>query len=172
MPPPEPNMPHTPEDIELLRHEKYRLSLIEHQGFGMSALYRLDEVSRLDSYITVMEKFLESSILAELDSLEPTLAKLTDIEKDVFLQDNYPVHWEDNFGTRIRSAFCIQLCSYVEEVLVDLSTRIHVIGRCSAIKLRKHLPAIGQYESYFADNAEFSAPAPQLWGNPPIFRAR
>lgn len=81
----------------------------------------------------------------------------------MFWQNNYPVHWEENFGTRTRSAFCIQLCSHVESVLVDIAERVRIIERCAGIKVKKNAPAIWQYKAYFESAAKFLGPPARLW---------
>lgn len=151
------------EKQEEQRSECFRTYILGSSGLGMTPMFRHDEISRLRSFILTMEKFFEDSIQAEMTELEPSMRTLSADEKDLFLQYNYPIHWEENFGTRTRSAFCIQLCSHVETVLIDVAERVHIIDRCPAIKIKKHLPAIGQYRAYFEANAKFTGPSLRLW---------
>lgn len=88
--------------------------------------------------------------------------------KDEFWQWNFPIHWQDIFGVRIRSAFCIQLCSQVEATLGDIAHRIEVIEGCPAIgKINKKEFKMGstldKHKRYFTKYAEFKSLDEDLW---------
>ena len=98
-----------------------------------------------------------------MKELETKAASLREEAKDKFWQWNYPIHWQDIFGVRIRSAFVAQLCSRVEATLGDIAHRVQVIERCM-IEVR-HIKGstLEQHKLYLAAFAKFEGPPPDLW---------
>lgn len=152
------------------RRESYRLYILRQDGMSMTPMFRLDEMDRMRSYITTMEQFFDDSLQDDLNRFEPQMAPLSDEEKDEFLQYNYPVHWEDNFGITTRAAFCIMLCSHVEAALNDIAKRVQVIQRCGEMNKKNkssatqaRLSTVMSYKLYFEQRANFSGPPTEDW---------
>ena len=80
-------------------------------------------------FINTLEKYLDEAERKEVAALETAAKHLSEEEKDEYWQWRYPIHWQDVFGVRIRSAFCAQLCSHLEAVMGDLCRRVQTIGR-------------------------------------------
>lgn len=146
-----------------LRQEQFRRAILHSNGLGMSPLVQGDEFSRSRMYIDTMEKFIVESTYLEATSLEPQTLLLSDEEKDFFWQNSYPVHWEEIFGVRTRSAFCIQLYSHIEAIVADVAQRIEIIGRCSAITLSRETSLIKNHRAYFMAQAQFEGPSEEQW---------
>lgn len=145
-----------------LHHEMFRRDIL--RGAGLHGpLYATEELKRARFFIETMEEFIDSSETAEVKELEAHAASLSEEAKDEFWQWNYPIHWQDIFGVRIRSAFCAQLCSHVEATLGDIAHRVQVIERCP-IKVRDIKGStLEQHKLYLVTFAKFEGPAPELW---------
>lgn len=145
-----------------LHREIFRRNILEGSGL-VGPLYATDELQRSRFFIETMEQFIESSETAEVKELEAKIASLSEEAKDEFWQWNYPIHWQDIFGVRIRSAFVAQLCSHVEATLGDIAHRVRVIERC-AIEVR-HIKGstLEQHKLYLDTFAKFDGPPPDIW---------
>jgi hypothetical protein len=145
-----------------LHHEIFRRDILHGTGLH-GPLYAAEELRRARFFIETMEEFIHSSETAEVKELEARSASLSEKEKDEFWQWNYPIHWQDIFGVRIRSAFCAQLCSHIEAMLGDIAHRVQVIERCP-IKVRDIKGStLEQHKLYLVTFAKFEGLAPGLW---------
>ena len=126
-------------------------------------LFRSEELRRSWFFIETMEQFIASSETAEVKQLEVQTQSMSADAKDEFWQWNYPIHWQDIFGVRIRSAFCAQLCSQAEATQGDIAHRVHVIER-SAIQVKNLKGSTLEQHRMFLDFiAKFEGPSPELW---------
>jgi hypothetical protein len=145
-----------------LHRETFRRDILCGTGL-IGPLHAIEELRRARFFIKRMEEFISSSENAEITVLETEAASLSEEAKDEFWQWHYPIHWQDIFGVRIRSAFCVQLCSHVEATLGDIAHRVQVIER-SAIKVRDLKGStIDRHKLYLAAFNKFGGPAPELW---------
>lgn len=129
-------------------------------------LYSSDGFDRSRLFIQTMEQFIETSEAKEVKHFEELAQSLSPEDKDEFWQWNYPIHWQDIFGVRIRSAFCIQLCSQVEAILSDIAHRIQVIKDCPVMGKKKKFKQgsiLERHKRYFYEYANFEGPDEELW---------
>jgi hypothetical protein len=122
-----------------------------------------EELRRSKFFIETMENFVSSSQSAEVEKLEQHAGAMSAEAKDEFWQWHYPIHWEDIFGVRIRSAFVAQLCSHIEALLADIAHRVQVIER--SVVLLKHVKGttLEQAKLYYKAFARFDGPPESLW---------
>jgi hypothetical protein len=142
--------------------EAYRQQVLYNRGI-IGPMNGKEELRRSRFFIETMEEFIRGSETAEVKELEAKARGLSDEAKDEFWQWHYPIHWEDIFGVRIRSAFCAQLCSQIEATLGDIAHRVEVIERCE-VEL-KHLKgtALEGAKRYFSAFGKFDGPPDALW---------
>ena len=145
-----------------LQQDLLRRATLERTGF-MGPLFGSDEFFRARFFIEKMESYIESSEAAEVTELETRTVALSDDEKQDFWSWNYPIHWEDIFGTRIRSALCIQICSHVEAVLGDVAHRVKVIERCGAPKRPDSGSMLEKHLAFLTTKANFGQPSALQW---------
>jgi hypothetical protein len=152
--------------------EHFRTEILRGRSLiGVNAAH--EELKRSRFFIETMEQFVSSSEGAEVKALEKSVSGLSAEAKDEFWQWHYPIHWEDIFGVRIRSAFVAQLCSHIEALLADIAHRVQVIERSSM--LLKHLKgtALEQARLYYQAFGRFGPPDEELWAKMVhIFRIR
>jgi hypothetical protein len=132
-----------------------------------------EELKRSKFFIETMEQFVSSSESKEVKALEKSIGAMSAESKDEFWQWHYPIHWEDIFGVRIRSAFVAQLCSHVEALLGDIAHRVQVIERSSV--LLKHIKgtALEQARLYYQAFGRFGPPNEEVWAKMAhVFRIR
>lgn len=145
-----------------LHREMFRLEVLNGTGI-VGPLNAFEELKRSRFFIETMEQFISSSETSEVKALEVQAQALSEDAKDEFWQWHYPIHWQDIFGVRIRSAFCAQLCSQVEATLGDMAHRVHVIER-SAINVKNLKGStLEQHKLYLEAFAKFENPKPELW---------
>jgi len=148
-----------------LYRETFRQGVLQGTVIG-GPLDAAEELRRSRFFIKTMEQYIASSERTEVKQLEAEAQALSDEVKDEFWQWNYPIHWQDIFGVRIRSAFCAQLCSQVEAALGDIAHRIQVIERCSALGKNKKFKkgsTLDKHKRYFTQYAKFDGPEDELW---------
>lgn len=142
--------------------EVFRLNVLNGTGI-IGPLNAFEELKCSRFFIETLEQFIASSETNEIKELEAQAQKLSEDVKDEFWQWHYPIHWQDIFGVRIRSAFCVQLCSQVEATLGDVAHRVHCIER-STIKVRDLKGStLEQHKLYLEAFAKFKSPTPELW---------
>lgn len=153
--------------------EALRQTYLYSKGF-MVPLTVHEEFRQSGFFIEIMEKFIESACEEEVRRLENEAGPLSAEAADEFWQWNYPVYWEDVFGSRIRSAFCTQLCSQVEATLGTISNRVQVLVRCPvSVKDLKGGGTLEQHRKYLHLFGKFKSPTAQLWDQMNyIFRLR
>jgi len=145
-----------------LHREMFRRSILEGSGLA-GPLCATDGLQRSRFFIETMEQFIDSSETDEVKALEANITSLSEEAKDEFWQWNYPIHWQDIFGVRIRSAFVAQLCSHIEATLGDIANRVRVIERC-AIEVRQIKGStLEQHKLYLNTFAKFDGPLPEIW---------
>ena len=152
--------------------EHFRSEILHGRGI-LGPSDATEELKRSRFFIETMEQFVASSESDEVKALEREAKDLSPEAKDEFWQWHYPIHWEDIFGVRIRSAFVAQLCSHVEALLGDIAHRVQVIERSKV--LLKHLKgtALEQAQLYFTAFGRFEGPNPDLWAKmTDVFRIR
>jgi hypothetical protein len=152
--------------------EHFRQAILEGRGI-LGPSDAVEEMRRSKFFIETMEQFVASSENDEVRALESEARGLSAQEKDEFWQWHYPIHWEDIFGVRIRSAFVAQLCSHVEALLGDIAHRVQVIERSSVMLKDLKGTALDQARLYFTAFGRFEGPAEALWGKMRgVFRIR
>lgn len=92
----------------------------------------------------------------EVNALEKCIETLTAEQKDEYWQWHYPIHWQEIFSNRLRASFVMQLCSFVEGELNEISKRVEVISNApigvsdlrgsTLSKPKKFLQAFGGFE--------------------------
>ena len=136
------------------------------EGSGLVGPLETDALQRSRVFIKTMEQFIYSSETSDVTALTAKAQTLSDEARDEFWQWHYPVHWQDIFGVRIRSAFCAQLCSLIEAVLGDIARRIEVIDQCViALKQLNAPTTLGKYKLYLEAFGKFTGPSPEAWKN-------
>lgn len=143
------------------------------KGF-MTPMMVNEEFRQAGFFIKTMEEFIESSTSTEVERLKAEANALNPDDVEEFWAWNFPVHWEDVIGTRIRSAFCTQICSQVEATLGKICELVRVLERCPlTIKDIKSGAVLEQHKNYLSKVGNFNGPPKILWdemGN--IFRLR
>ncbi len=142
--------------------EMFRRNTLEGSGL-VGPLYATDELQRARFFIETMEEFIDSSETAEVKALETNITSLSEEAKDEFWQWNYPIHWQDIFGVRIRSAFVAQLCSHIEATLGDIAHRVQVIERCPIEVSKIKGSTLEQHKLYLHTFAKFEGPPSEVW---------
>lgn len=145
-----------------LHKELFRKKIINGSGI-IGALCATEELKRANFFIDTMERFIMSSETVEVQQLELQALALSEEEKNEFWQWNYPVHWQDIFGVRIRSAFCAQLCSQVEATLGDIAHRVQIIERCRVKVKDIKGSTLEQHKLYLTAFARFNGPSAEIW---------
>lgn len=160
-------------EIHMNDDERRRHGLLHSKGF-MSPWHAADGFRQAGFFIKTMEEFIESSTAAEVAKLKEEASKLEPDDTDEFWAWNYPDHWEDIFGARIRSAFCTQLCSQVESTLGTICSLVQILERFPlSIKDLKGSAVLEQHRKYLTKVGRFANPSPQLWDEMGyIFRLR
>jgi hypothetical protein len=143
--------------------EKMRSALLQSRGI-MHSFSVSEELRQSRFFIDTMERFISDSEKEEVDALKEQTESMTDDEKDDFWQNNFPVHWDEVFGIRIRSAFCTQLCSQVEGTLSSISGYVQVLSRSPlSFKNIKGPTVLEQHRLYLESFGSFSGPSNTLW---------
>lgn len=145
-----------------LHREGLRRSVLYGTGI-IGPLDASEELKRSRFFIETMERYIASSETTEVKQLEARAHALSEEAKDEFWQWHYPIHWQDIFGVRIRSAFCSQLCSQVEATLGDIAHRVQVIERCAVGVKNIKGSTLEQHKLYLTAFAKFEGPAAELW---------
>lgn len=122
-----------------------------------------EELRRSQFFIETMEQYIATSEEAEVHHLAANAETLSDEAKDEFWQWNYPIHWQDIFGVRIRSAFCIQLCSLIEATLGDMAHRVQIIERCQIEINHIKGSTLEKHKRYLTAFGKFNGPDADLW---------
>jgi len=79
--------------------------------------YTVSQLRELRQYLELLDDVIQKSKDEEIAKLEETYSNLPDSQKEIFWQDNYPIHWEELFSFNLRSAFILQLCKVIEPYL-------------------------------------------------------
>jgi len=145
-----------------LHREMFRRDILQGTGI-VGPLDAFEELKRARFFIETMEQYIASSETAEVKLLEAQAQALSPEAKDEFWQWNYPIHWQDIFGVRIRSAFCAQLCSQVEATLGDIAHRVQVIERCTIQVKNIKGSTLDRHKLYLNAFANFEGPGDELW---------
>ncbi len=153
--------------------EKRRHAFLHGKGF-MTPFFATEEFRQAGFFIETMESFIESSAAAEVSRLQEEAEKLSEEDADEFWSWNYPIHWEEVFGARIRSSFCTQVCSQVEGTLGKICELVQILERCPlSIKDMKGGSVLEQHRKYLSKVGQFTNPSPLLWSEiGHIFRLR
>lgn len=133
-------------------------------GDGMFGPFlSLDEISKSKMFIETMEDFIKSSEDEEVASLSRRICHLSAEQRDEYWQDNYPVHWQEIFATRIRSTFVIQLCSSVEGQIDEVCRRIEMIARVPLKLSNLNGSILEKGRRYMEAFGSFTAPSDADW---------
>lgn len=139
------------------KSDRLRKDLLSGQGIFGPFLYPYwEEINKSKFFLETMEKFVDTSERDEVTALERGIASLTPEQKDEYWQWHYPIHWQEIFSNRLRASFIMQLCSFVEGELGEISGRVKVLTE-APIKLsdlqgstlskpKKYLQAFGRFE--------------------------
>jgi hypothetical protein len=153
--------------------ERRRQMYLYSKGF-MTPLMVNEEFRQAGFFIKTMEDFIEASTAAEVEKLQAEANALNSDDVDEFWSWNFPVHWEEVIGARIRSAFCTQVCSQVEATLGKICELVRVLERCPlTIKDVKSGAVLEQHRKYLSKVGKFNSPRPTLWDEMShVFRLR
>lgn len=144
--------------------KKLRYYLLYSKGFMSPTFTALEELRQAKHYIITMEEFIASSELAEVTELQKKTKSMTEDEKDEFWQWNAPIHWEEIFGVRIRSSFCVQLCSQVESTLEQIAKNVNIIAECPiSVKNVQAQNTLSKYRLYNESFGKFKYPSESMW---------
>lgn len=121
-----------------------------------------EELKKSAFFLKTMKEFVEKSEGAEVSELKQGLSNLSPAARDEFWQVHYPMHWQEIFSNRIRAAFIMQLCSFLEGEMNEVCARVSVIAE-SPVKVndlrgstlskpRKFLGAFGKFERPSEEN--------------------
>ena len=136
--------------------DAFRDELIQSGGEHAFGVYSLsEEISRFRFYLETLEEFIASQKKGEIERLKEQARSLPEDQRPGFWAWYYPVHWDEIFGSRLRSSFLISLVSFAETQLNQICRDTAVIGR-SALKSndlkgsilersRKFLEIFGQF---------------------------
>jgi hypothetical protein len=143
--------------------ERIRQIYLYSKGF-MTPMMVDEEFRQAGFFIKTMEDFIESSTAAEVERLQTDASTLDPDDLDEFWAWNFPAHWEDVIGARIRSAFCTQLCSQVEATLGKICELVRILERCPlTIKDVKSGAVLEQHRKYLSKVGQFKSPPAPLW---------
>ena len=143
--------------------ERRRQMYLYSKGF-MTPLMVDEEFRQAGFFIKTMEDFIEASTAAEVEKLEAEAKVLNSEDAEEFWAWNFPIHWEEVIGARIRSAFCTQVCSQVEATLGKICELVRVLERCPlTIKDVKSGAVLEQHRKYLNKVGKFNSPPPTLW---------
>jgi hypothetical protein len=125
--------------------------------FGQFVFSYWEELDKTKFFLKTMEDFVADSEKDEVSALEKGLEALTPEQKDEYWQWHYPIHWQEIFSNRLRASFIMQLCSFIEGELNEISKRVEVISNApigvsdlrgsTLSKPKKFLQAFGRFES-------------------------
>jgi hypothetical protein len=150
-------------NTHMMDPERLREIYLYSKGF-MIPLMVNEEFRQAGFFIKTMEDFIESSTAAEVKELEANARSLDPDDVDEFWAWNFPAHWEDVIGTRIRSAFCTQLCSQVEATLKKICDLVSTLERCPlTIRDVKSGAVLEQHRRYLTKVGQFKNPPSRLW---------
>lgn len=139
-----------------------RQRYLANKGY-LSPMWANEEYRQAGFYIETMELFIQKSEQEEVERLNADAQRLREEDRDEFWQYNYPEHWEQVFGTRIRSSFCAQLCSQVESILSSVTARVKVLARCPlSVKDLKGGAMLEQHRKYLEVVGGFNRSA-EMW---------
>jgi hypothetical protein len=143
--------------------ERHRQIYLYSKGF-MTPLMVNEEFRQAGFFIRTMEDFIEASTAAEVARLQAEASALNSDDAEEFWAWNFPVHWEEVIGARIRSAFCTQVCSQVEATLGKICELVRVLERCPlTIKDVKSGAVLEQHRKYLSKVGKFNSPPSTLW---------
>ena len=112
----------------------FRDQLIQSGGEYTFGIYSLsEEISHFRFYLETLERFIASQEKSEIERLKEQAKNLSEDQRSEFWAWYYPVHWDEIFGSRIRSSFLISLVSFAETQLNQICRDTAVITR-SGIK--------------------------------------
>lgn len=138
--------------------DRLRADFLSGSGiFGQFIYPYGEELNKTRFFLRTMEDFVANSEKEEVSALEKGIEALTPEQKDEYWQWHYPIHWQEIFSNRLRASFLMQLCSFVEGELNELSKRVEVISNApigvgdlrgsTLSKPKKFLQAFGRFES-------------------------
>ena len=124
--------------------------------FGQFIFPYWEELNKTKFFLKTMEDFVVESEKEEVSALEKGIETLTPEQRDEYWQWHYPIHWQEIFSNRLRASFIMQLCSFVEGELNEISKRVEVISNApigvsdlrgsTLSKPKKFLQAFGRFE--------------------------
>lgn len=143
--------------------EKKRSMVLHSKGFVLPFMVN-EDLRQSRFFIDTMERFIADSERDEVDSLKEQTESMTDDEKDDFWQNNFPVHWNEVFGVRIRSSFCTQLCSQIEATLSSISDTVRILSRSPiSFKEIKGNNVLDQHRRYLEAFGNFAGISDASW---------
>lgn len=149
--------------IDESANEVRRASVIANKTY-LTPYFAVHELQQARHYIDTLESFIASSEASETSALSLRTEGMNAEEMDEFWQWNAPVHWQEIFGARIRSAFCTQLCSQIENSLGQIAENVRIVER-SPINVRqlKGQSTLDQHKLYLSAFGKFDGPTEQKW---------
>lgn len=125
--------------------------------FGQFIFPYWKELDKTKFFLKTMEDFVANSEKEEVSVLKNGTATLTPEQEDEYWQWHYPIHWQEIFSNRLRASFIMQLCSFIEGELNEISKRVEIISNApigvsdlrgsTLSKPKKFLQAFGQFEN-------------------------
>jgi hypothetical protein len=88
------------------------------------------EVGRLDvdrQFIETLEAFIVEAEARDLANLTLETVRLPEAQRAEQWLWRSPNHWQDVFAVRIRSGFCVELCSHAEGIACEIAWRVAFI---------------------------------------------
>jgi hypothetical protein len=147
-------------DLSLRLREDY----LSGEGiFGQFIYPYSEELKKSKFFLETMEDFVASSEQSEVTTLEKGLEGLNSEQKDEFWQWHYPIHWQEIFSNRIRAAFIMQMCSFVEGELNEICDRVRVISRAPIKVSDLQGSTLSKAKKFLAAFAKLDLPSKTSW---------
>lgn len=141
-----------------------RAEYLTGEGFlgGFVFSYR-EELDRTRFFLKTMEDFVEASEREEVAALEQGIARLTPEQHDEYWQWHYPFHWQEIFSNRLRTAFVLQLCTFLEGELNEICRRVEVIAEAPIGVGDLKGSTLDKAQKYLSAFAHFDRPSESSW---------
>ena len=144
--------------------DRLRQDYLSGRGIFGGFLYtHWDELGKSKFFLETMEGFVETSEKEEVKTLEKGIATLSPDQRDEYWQWHYPIHWQEIFSNRLRASFIMQLCSFVEGELGEISQRVEVIARAPLKVSDLQGSTLSKPKKFLQAFARLDQPAEDLW---------
>ena len=131
--------------------------------FGHFIFPYWEELDKTKFFLKTMEDFVADSEKNEVSALGKDIETLTAEQRDEYWQWHYPIHWQEIFSNRLRAAFIMQLCSFVEGELNELSKRVEVIANTPIGVSDLRGSTLSKPKKFLQAFAQFESPPEEIW---------